>query len=66
MLLSAAQIEILYSPQPFKVSEVVAGGRPKPSDRIFVDESGFLANVLVEVRVALLEISGNPNPDHSP
>ncbi|GJE97964.1 hypothetical protein PsYK624_141860 [Phanerochaete sordida] len=35
-------------PQPFAVTEVTAGGEAKPSDRIFVDEQGFLANVLVE------------------
>ncbi|EKM55869.1 uncharacterized protein PHACADRAFT_184617 [Phanerochaete carnosa HHB-10118-sp] len=34
-------------PQPFSISEVVTG-EAKPSDRIFVDEQGFLANVLVE------------------
>jgi hypothetical protein len=37
------------SPQPFKTTEVVAGGHSKPSDRIFVDGTGFLANVVVEV-----------------
>ncbi|KAJ3554816.1 hypothetical protein NM688_g2911 [Phlebia brevispora] len=34
-------------PQPFVISEIVACGQRKPSDRLFVDDKCFLANVLV-------------------
>lgn len=37
------------SPQPFATSELVVCGNAYPSDRIYVDDKAFLANVPIEV-----------------
>ena len=39
----------ILSPQPFKIAEIAASGHKKPSDRLYVDDKGFVANVPVEV-----------------
>ncbi|KAK7693089.1 hypothetical protein QCA50_002654 [Cerrena zonata] len=35
-------------PQPFSITEIIAAGQPKPSDRLYVDDKGFCANVVIE------------------
>ncbi|CAL1703773.1 unnamed protein product [Somion occarium] len=35
-------------PQPFAITEVIASGQTKPSDRLYVDDKGFCANVVIE------------------
>lgn len=37
------------SPQPFETKEVIACQKGYPSDRIFLDDKGFFANVVLEV-----------------
>ncbi|KAF7796768.1 hypothetical protein EIP86_007951 [Pleurotus ostreatoroseus] len=44
-LLSVSNIAF---PQPFAIKEIIACGQHKPSDRLFVDDKCFLANVPVE------------------
>ncbi len=38
------------SPQPFSIKEIVVCNKVLPSDHIFLDDKGFFANVMLEVR----------------
>lgn len=74
--ISASLTYPLISPQPFHVTEVVACDYVKSTDRLYVDEKGFVANILVDVRIpaqqhirnSVLEtnrrIAVTPSPSH--
>jgi hypothetical protein len=45
----AERIAFHLSPQPFAISEVFACDQKKSTDRLYVDEKGFVANILLDV-----------------
>lgn len=38
------------SPQPFDVTDVTTCDKAKTVDRLYVDEKGFMGNILLDVR----------------
>ena len=49
MLLNPVAKILDISPQPFQVTELLACDQVKSTDRLYVDEKGFVANILLDV-----------------
>lgn len=54
-------LTFIFSPQPFDAREILIWDERKPIDTLYADNSGFCANVVVEVHMSLLEIWPHAN-----